>query len=125
MAFTALVGLIVITTVVEVVPAPVRSMSLAEVTPAVVVGLSPVVGTVKLTLSVVDVPILMVPELPIKETSNFFPPQPTPVPASVETLFKPVKVIVVTLKKVSPVLQSSDIAVVTPSASQATACRAP
>lgn len=124
MAFTALVGLIVITTVVEVVPAPVKTISPATVTPAVVVGLLPDVGTVKLILSVVDVPILMTPELPIKETSIFLPPQPTP-SASVATLFNPVKVIVETLKKLLAVSQSSEIAVVTPSVSQATACLAP
>jgi hypothetical protein len=95
------------------------------VTPALVAGLLPVIGTVKLTFVADEVPIVKTPELPIKEISNFLPPQPMPVSASVKTLFNPVKVIVDTLKKLSPVLQSSVIAVVTPSASHATACLAP
>lgn len=124
-ALTALVGLIVMTAVVDVVPAPVKAMLEALVTPATVLGLLPVVGTVKLIFVADEVPMVSNPELPIRETSIDFPPQPMPVVALVETLFKPVKVIVVTLKKLSLVLHSSAIAVVIPSESHATACLAP
>lgn len=125
MAFTALVGLIDMTAVVDVVPAPVNAMLKAFVTPATVLGLLPVVGTVKLIFVADEVPIVSNPELPIREISRDFPPQPIPVVALVETLFNPVKVIVVTLKKLSLVLHSSSIAVVIPSESHATACLAP
>jgi hypothetical protein len=124
-ALTALDGPIVITAVVEVVPAPVSAMLDALATPATVLGLLPVVGTVKLIFVADEVPIVNNPELPIRETSNFLVPHPIPLVAFVETLFKPDKVIVVTLKKLSPVLHSSAISVVIPSESQATACLAP
>jgi hypothetical protein len=124
-ALTGLVGLIVIVAVVAVVPAPEITILELAATPALVAGLLPVVGTVKLTLSVVAVPILITPELLIKETSIDLPPHPIPVSAFVETLFSPDKVIVDTLKKLLVELQSSDIAVVIPSESQATACLAP